>query len=208
MLKLKFENTVHKQRFALGVICGLLPILCTLFGLLSCTYGDNPIYILNSISETYYSNHKIIMVISLGLCTFFFATYHGYDLGDRIFTILSAVGALGVAAFPCSSSFYNLDYVGLFSLPIKVSNIIHFISAFLVFGSFTLMTLTQFTKGTDKTRNKIYYICGAIMGVALLGIVVIPNFPFRMMILEFIMLEAFAVAWITKSKVKISNTTE
>lgn len=205
MLKLKFENTVHKQRFALGIICGLLPILCTLFGLISCTWGGNPIYILNSISETYYSNHKIIMIISLGLCTFFFATYHGYDLGDRIFTILSAIGAIGVAAFPCSSSFYTMKCVGLFSLPIKASNIVHFISAFLVFGSFTLMTLTQFTKGNDATRNKIYYICGVIMALALLGVIVIPDFPFRMMILEFIMLEAFSVAWITKSKVKITN---
>lgn len=205
MLKLKFENTVHKQRFALGVICGLLPILCILFGLLSCTIGDNPIYILNSISETYHSNHKIIMIISLGLCTFFFATYHGYDLGDRIFTILSAVGAFGVAAFPCSSNFYTMETVGLFSMPNSVSNIIHLISAIMVFGSFALMTLTQFTKGSDTKRNKLYYICGGIMIAAIIGIIVIPDFLFRTMILELIMLEAFAVAWITKSKVLITS---
>ena len=146
MLKLKFENTVHKQRFALGIICGLLPILCTLFGLISCTWGGNPIYILNSISETYYSNHKIIMIISLGLCTFFFATYHGYDLGDRIFTILSAIGAIGVAAFPCSSSFYTMKCVGLFSLPIKASNIITVFTEICINGLFKATSFSALEK--------------------------------------------------------------
>ena len=39
MFKLQFEGTVQKQRFWLGVLCGALPILCLLFGVLSCTYG-------------------------------------------------------------------------------------------------------------------------------------------------------------------------
>ena len=202
-MKLKFEKTVHKQRFILGIICGLLPILCTLFGLLSCTWGGNSWEVINSISETYYSNHNAIMLMSLGLCSFFLFTYEGYDLGDRILTVIASVGALGVACFPCES-IASSSYVGLFSLPIFISNILHFISAGMVFGGFSLMTLTQFTKGQDKLRNKIYYSCSAIMlvALALVPIKSICGWPdWCMMIFEFFMLEAFSVAWITKSKV-------
>ena len=152
-MKLKFESTVHTQRFALGVICGLLPILCVLFGFISCTIGGNHWEWLYSISETYYTNHKIIMVGSLILCSFFLFTYEGYDLGDRVFTILSGVGSFGVAAFPCRSVGV-VGNVGLFSLPIGISNILHMVSAFLVFGSFALMTLTQFTKGKNANARR------------------------------------------------------
>ena len=74
----------------------------------------------------------------------------------------------------------------------------------MVFGGFALMTLTQFTKGNDVTRNKLYRICGIIMIVALAVVPIraILNWPdWLMMLLEFFMLEAFSVSWIVKSKV-------
>ena len=203
MFKLQFEGTVQKQRFWLGVLCGALPILCVLFGVLSCTYGGNDISVLYSISDTYYSNHKIIMIGVLLTAAGFLFCYEGYDLGDRLWTILAAIGAAGVAAFPCSGPD---AYVGLFSVPNSVCWILHYIFAFLTFGSLALMTLTQFTKGTDKKRNIIYTVCSIIM---LLAIVMIPvsgwiGMPdWSTMLFEFIHLEAFAVAWFTKSKFKV-----
>ena len=82
--------------------------------------------------------------------------------------------------------------------------LLHFVSAFLVFGSFGIMTLTQFTKGGHKKRNILYRICGIVMiaALAMLGITMaIPvlNFHGATMVYELIMLEAFAVAWLTKS---------
>lgn len=201
-MKLKFESTVHIQRFALGVICGLLPILCVLFGFISCTIGGNPWELLYSISATYYTNHKIIMIGSLILCSFFLFSYQGYDLGDRIFTIAAGVGAFGVAAFPCRTTLSKTTE-GLLSLPIGTCNILHYISAVLVFGSFTLMTLTQFTKGKNKRRNALYVICGMIMAIALALVpakILLHWADWIMMLLELIMLEAFAIAWIVKSK--------
>lgn len=201
MKKMTFESTVHVQRFVLGVICGLLPILCTLFGVISINVGGDDISTIYSISATYYSQHKIIMIGTLWLCSFFLFTYKGYDLGDRIFTILAGIGAFGVSAFPCAVDLYT-DRVGLFSLSMNVSNVIHSISAGLVFGSFTLMTLTQFTKGKRKKRNVCYYVCSGIMAVGIL-LVILKNIfgwvEFTIMIFEAIMLEAFAVAWIVKS---------
>lgn len=194
-----FKSQVHLQRFILGLICGLLPILDIVFGLVF--YKHIP----QSISVTYYYNFKIIMIGALILCSFFLFTYKGYDLGDRIFTILAGIGAFGVASFPMANVFeQDVVKVGLFSLPDNISNIIHCIMAILVFGSFGLMTLTQFTKGKHKYRNILYYICGGIILLAMLlmGLsyfIACLNFNASTMIYELIMLEAFSVAWLTKS---------
>lgn len=107
-------------------------------------------------------------------------------------------------AFPCYT--HGVLHIGLFNLPINTSNILHFVSAFLVFGSFGIMTLTQFTKGGHKKRNILYRVCGIAMIAALvmLGIsmfIPVLNFHGAVMVYELIMLEAFAVAWLTKSGV-------
>ena len=39
---MKFETQTHYQRFMLGIICGLLPIACLLFGMLGQFRGINP----------------------------------------------------------------------------------------------------------------------------------------------------------------------
>lgn len=196
---IEFKSQVHIQRFVLGLVCGLLPILDIVFGLVF--YKHIP----QSISVTYYYNFNIIMIGALVLCSFFLFTYKGYDLGDRVFTILAGIGSFGVASFPMSNPFVKgVVKVGLFSLPDNISNIIHFIMAILVFGSFGLMTLTQFTKGKHKKRNILYYICGGIILLAMLltglsSFIPLLNFNACIMVYELIMLEAFAVAWLTKS---------
>lgn len=194
-----FKTQVHLQRFILGLICGLLPILDIIFGLIF--YKHIP----QSISITYYYNFNVIMIGSLILCSFFLFTYKGYDLGDRIYTILAGIGSFGVASFPMSNVFEaGIVKVGLFSLPDNISNIVHCIMAILVFGSFGLMTITQFTKGKHKARNILYYICGIVILLAMLllglsSFIPMLNFEASTMFYELIMLEAFAIAWLTKS---------
>ena len=126
-----------------------------------------------------------------------------FRLTDRTLTLLAAVSALFIVACPCAAKGSG-EYLGLFALPSKVSDIMHSIFAAILFLSFALMILTQFTKGGHKRRNIIYYICGTIMLVAMAVLVVfafIDSIPYMTMICEFIMLEAFAVAWIIKSGV-------
>lgn len=210
-MKINFEGTVHKQRFTLGLLCGLLPILCILLGIMSCTWGGEDWLLLESISETYWSNHKIVMIIILGLSTFFLFTYQGYDLGDRVFTLLAAIGCLGVAAFPCANPVQTVKYQGLFSIPANICHYIHLGMAILTFGSFALMVLTQFTKGNDTKRNICYYICGSLMIAAIITLIltgfnILPYFKYSTMVYEFIILEAFAVAFIVKSKITFKHT--
>ena len=199
---MKFETQTHYQRFMLGVICGLLPVACLLFGALGEIRGINYPGWYNSISATYFSNARMCMIGALCLCAFFLFTYQGYDLGDRAYTMVAAVSALLIVACPCAAA--PMDYMGLLALPTKVSDIIHMVAAIALFVSFALMTLTQFTKGSHKKRNTIYRICGWAMlaFMALVGLSAIFNLPdYMTMVCEAGMLWAFAVAWIVKSGV-------
>lgn len=199
---MKFESQTHYQRFMLGVICGLLPIACLLFGLLGELRGINYQHWYNSISATYFANSNMCMIGALCLCSFFLFTYQGYDLGDRVYTTVSAVSALLIVACPCGAA--PMEYMGLFALPTKISDTIHMVAAIALFGSFALMTLTQFTKGTHKRRNTIYRICGWTMLVfmVIVGISTVLGLPgYMTMICEAGMLWAFSIAWIVKSGV-------
>lgn len=200
---MKFESQTHYQRFMLGIICGLLPVACLVFGILGQITGINYPNWYVSISATYFANSNMCMIGALCLCAFFLFTYQGYDLGDKVFTSIAATAALLIVACPCSAEGSG-EYLGLLAFPSGLSNAIHGIAAAVLFLSFALMILTQFTKGSHKRRNVIYYICGIIM-LAAMGVVVASMLfdwvPYMTMICEVIMLEAFAVAWIIKSGV-------
>lgn len=202
-MKLKLESQVHFQRLVLGVICGLLPICCILFGLLGAkeaVLGKTWWY---SISATYFSNAQVWMIGSLVLASFFFATYKGYDIGDRVLTIISSVSSICIVIFPCYNRVF--DRCGLFMLPTSLSKTLHNISAAILFISFAAMILTQFTRGQDKKRNLVYYICGSIIIVFMISQAVTSFLRINWMTVvnEFFMLEAFAVAWIVKSRAVI-----
>lgn len=199
---MNFKTQTHYQRFMLGLICGLLPVACLLFGLLGELRDINYPEWYNSISATYFANSNMCMIGALCLCSFFLFTYKGYDLGDRAYTFVAAVSALLIVAFPCAAA--PMGYVGLFACPVNVSDIIHMAAAVALFGSFALMTLTQFPKGKHKKRNRIYRICGTIMlaFMAVVALATLLDWPgYMTMICEAGMLEAFAFAWITKSGV-------
>jgi hypothetical protein len=200
-MKLKLESQLHFQRLVLGIICGLLPICCVLFGLVGADEALLGDAWWHSISATYYSNSQVWMIGSLVLASFFFATYKGYDLGDKVLTSIGAISSLCIVIFPTWNNVY--DKCGLFMLPTRLSSTLHNISAAVLFISFAVMILTQFTKGKDKKRNIIYYICGTIIVLAMISQVVtsVLNISWMTLINEFFMLEAFAVAWIVKSRV-------
>ena len=207
-MKLKIESQLHLQRLVLGLICGLLPICCVLFGLIGADTAPLGEVWWHSISATYFSNSQVWMIGSLVLASFFFLTYKGYDIGDRVLTIISSVSSICIVIFPCYNSVF--DRCGLFMLPTSISSTIHNISAAILFISFAVMILTQFTKGQNKTRNRIYYTCGTIIVLAMISQVVTSQLSISWMTVvnEFFMLEAFAVAWIVKSRAVIMRATK
>jgi hypothetical protein len=207
-MRIKIEKQVHLQRLVLGLICGLLPIGCILFGLIGADEALLDKSWWYSISATYFSNSQVWMIGSLVLSSFFFATYRGYDAGDRVLTTVSSISSICIVLFPCYNRVF--ERCGLFMLPTSVSGKIHNVSAAILFISFAVMILTQFTKGHDKKRNIVYYICGLIIVLAMLSQVIttILHIDWMTIVNEFIMLEAFAVAWIVKSQAIIIKSTK
>ncbi len=198
------------QRKMLGIMCALLAPSCLLLGLFG--MENNPEGWYMSISATYYASSKICMIGMLFTTAVFFISYQGYDWKDRVLSLIQAVGAIGIVAFPCRTPEVP-ELVGMFNLPINTSNTIHCVFAGILFIAFAVNITFLFTLGDSNTekkrlRNKIYRICGGVIFgfciiQAISGTVVfswVPDwFPFTWFN-EFIMLEAFAVAWLVKSE--------
>ena len=132
-----------------------------------------------SISESATTGPETGMILPfvLGGMAVFFAGYRGYDLADRICAKVMGLGAFGVAMQLCLSD-YVLNYkkIGLLGLSPSNSNIIHSISALLLFGTMIYWVGCRFTKGVgddDRTnmkkwRNHVYKTCALL---SLFGVV-------------------------------------
>lgn len=198
------------QREMLGVLCALLAPACIIFGFLGIDYNLPGWY--KSISATYYASSNICMVGLLFSTAVFFAGYSGYDWRDRLLSAIQSVSALGIIVFPCKTPGVPPN-VGIFQLPVDTSNTIHCTFAAVLFLAFAFNIFFLFTLGGSdtemkKVRNKIYRICGTIIFVfcilqAVESVFLTDFFPswFPLTLLnEFVMLEAFAVAWLVKAE--------
>ena len=204
-------------RKMLGIMCGLLAPSCLLLGIFGAEHNLPGWYM--SVSATYYASSKVCMIGLLFTAAVFFLCYYGYDWRDRVLAIIQCLGCLGVVIFPCSVSGAP-ETVGMFDLPIATSNIIHCASASVLFIAFGVNIFFLFTLGDSNTegkkrRNLVYRICGgtifafcilqALSAATSLFDWVPEGFPLTWFN-EFIMLEAFAVAWIVKSaSIKMLN---
>ena len=197
------EAHYRSARWTMAWLCLLLPFLSVLFGLIGALQGYNPAGWYHSISDTYYANSKAIMIGILSITSFYFATYKGYDIRDRIINILAAICAAGVALFP------NKGVDGLIQMP-NVGGIIHCAFALVLYLTFFLNCVWLFRLGDSNTkekkiRNNVYLGCGISIAVAA-GVLVagnifnlkhyIPNFVW---IAEVVAQIAYATAWFIKS---------
>ena len=197
------EAHYRSARWTMAWLCLLLPFLSVLFGLIGVLQGYNPAGWYHSISDTYYANSKAVMIGILSITSFYFATYKGYDIRDRIINILAAICAAGVALFP------NKGVDGLIQMP-NVGGIIHCVFALVLYLTFFLNCVWLFRLGDSNTkekkiRNNVYLSCGISIAVAV-GVLVansvfnwaqyVPNLVW---IAEVIAQIAYAVAWFIKS---------
>lgn len=213
---MKSAKTIHLdsilfQRRILGSLCALLAPLSIVFGLFGLKTNDPSWYM--SISDTYYANSKMWMIGLLFATSIFFFSYKGYDWKDRLCSLVQAISAIGIVAFPCTGPDPSAR-VGLFNIPAHISFTPHCIFAGLLFVSFGINVMFLFTLGDGeptkqkKLRNTIYRICGLIIFAfiiiqALTATILskyIPSWLPTTMINEFVMLEAFAFAYIVKSE--------
>ena len=141
-------------RTLIGAIGIALPILL----LVGCFMYGGCLEIQDSISDYYHTGVRDIFVGVLFVLGFFLLSYRGYEWIDNIVANLGFVFALGVALCPPQSCY-------------TVIQILHFVSAGLLFSVFIYFSLFLFRKGVKKDkrtkrknqRNNIYLVCGVLM---------------------------------------------
>lgn len=197
-------------RNSIGFTGILLPLIVAMGGFLSGNWEIQP-----SISAYYWTSSRDIFVGILFIAGALLLTYNGYDLRDRITTLISGTAAIGIALFPM---FNDVSPAGYFSLSGSFTHIMHFIFAVTFFLSLAFMSYFQFTKGDaskeiKRKANRIYRICGIVItsSIVLLAITmltfsrdVFSTYKITF-ILESIMLLAFGISWITKGKLLIKE---
>jgi hypothetical protein len=170
-----------------------------------------------SISHFYYTHLGNVFVGILCAVSLFLFSYNGHDKGDRIAAKLAGLFALLVAMFPTDFGGYaDMQCSRMTDGENPVSNILHYVTATLLFSTFAFFSLVQFTK-TDKrgpvaapkrTRNNIYKVCGWVIILCIVGIAVVSFIPGELyqkikflkptFTLETIALMAFGFSWLIK----------
>lgn len=156
--------------------------------------------VLVTISQYYYTGMRDVMVGALCAISLFLFFYKGYGRWDDFTANIAAFMALGVAWFPTVESG-----------PYDAAAWIHFICASLFFAVLAGITLLLFTRKKTKItarkllRNRIYYLCGTLMLVALAAIIIFFGFftkkyPQSSFVFwcETVALVAFGISWLTK----------
>lgn len=203
-------------RKAVGWLGVALPTLLILVFLRF--YGDCAIP--PSISHYYFTALGTYFTGTLCAVALFFFAYNGPEAIDRWTATIGALCAIGVAFFP-TDPFVPCDgvcsLVDLSASPAR--NGFHFAFAGILFGSFAFFSLVLFPRTKDKAtmtkqkkrRNAIYYLCGTLICLSLLGVVVVnwswaltvlhvPKFPLGTFVFETIGLYAFGFSWLTKGE--------
>jgi hypothetical protein len=178
-------------RRAIGILAIAVPWLCAL-----ATFS-----IKSSVSEYYHSNAQDVLVgvlVSIGFCL---SLYRGYDKKDMVASVLAGVACIVVAIFPSGK-----DYpVGVFQLSALPTNIMHGISAGVLFLTIAYMCFFLFTKGDTsnpdkRKRNVVYYTCSICILFG--GFLMIANTFFG----EVVMLTSFGIAWLVKGETLFKDT--
>ena len=205
------EITLRKHQKILGILGIMLPTLSVGFGLIGFYFGKNEPGWYESISATYYANSKMMMIGLLFAMSLYYWAYKGYDTLDDVVTKLCAAMAMLIVAFPCADGRATTEeIVGLFCLPLKVSGIVHTVSATILYVLFFVQTL-RFTKHGDvvteqkKKRNKVYYTCMVLMVIGMTFILLtnvigaLKPLHYFVLIGECFLQLAFGTAWLVKA---------
>lgn len=172
-----------------GVI-GILGMVLPVLDYWKCGWNFPP-----SISESYYLGAIVPFTLILGSIGVIFFCNEGFDVQDKWCNRVSGLTALGVISFPCDSSNHLFNLI-----PFPA---IHYISAIILFLTFSYMCIFVFTQdrnGLGNTSNKrirniLYVIFGIII---LIGMVLakLVNIYWG----EVLMLEAFGFAYMVQGK--------
>ncbi len=202
-VKTPTNNNQIISYYALRILIGATGVLLPLLLIIGNLIANNTLQIESSVSD-YYDNGTAgdILVGILFVLGFFLMTYKGHDLIDSRAANIGCISALGVALCPTTST--N-----------QVVHILHLVFAVLLFSIFIFFSIYLFRKsdlpkGVNKQkdkRNRVYFVCGIIMilcivGIALGMLVFEPaSIKYHLVFwFESVALIAFGISWITKAE--------
>lgn len=182
--------TYTTLRTFVGLVALSLPILVTLVARQD----------LESISASYYTHARNIFVGFLFVVGSFLLAYEGHTPRQAKLSKVAALAAVCVALFPTAAGQES-----------TTNSIIHYVAAACLFSILTVFCFIFFRKDTQGKaggkgrRSKVYFSCGVIMSLCMIGLVLnllevfgdIPNIVYW---LESFALYAFGVAWIVSGK--------
>lgn len=199
-------------RKLVGFLAFLLPVVVAIC---APALGEDAI-IQNSISDYYYTIMRNYFVGTLCAVSVVLFCYKGYERQDDLAGDIAALLALMVAFFPTTpeqltncTDMAKAEFFG----------IVHLSAAALLFLVLAYFSLKLFTKSDTpkknweapkRRRNAIYVTCGWVMIGCMIALV--PFFAFEdletyredfkvVFILEFAMLWAFGISWLTKGEI-------
>ncbi|MDR2867526.1 MAG: hypothetical protein LBV55_02570 [Acholeplasmatales bacterium] len=190
-----FEKSAFKQKFTIGLLGILLPIMT----ISSCLFfGEHKIP--RSISASYYTNSMPILEVSLGILGVVFITYSNKNLFYSIIHWLIGISAIGIAIFPTYVESFA-GPVGIFDLMGATSGIFHqiFTGIFFVLIAFTMVFLlancfeTKFS--FPRHHDKYYFASGIIEAFLLLVLAFGIIFDLNSYFHEFIFLLEVLLLW-------------
>lgn len=190
------KRQMERQRRFIGWVGVALPLSVVASCLL---IPDKPDGWASSMSITYH----LSPVLTAGLCVvaFFLAFYEGYDRGDRVVNLVSALSALLVAFVPCEAE-WAAARIGVLQLPQAASNVVHLVAAVVLFAALLVNILVNFTKGSNRRANAYYRATAILMGL-MAALEIVSGFTggwLSMWVFEWVYLTLFGAAWLVKGK--------
>lgn len=204
------ENSLVFSYLQLRKVIGLLgitfPFILSLGALILFKTGMQ-----GSISSYYHTGMQDVFVGTLCVIGFFLLSYKGYNLWDNIVGDLGCVFAVGLALFPTRPA-------GVTSSLTNIIGYVHLAFAILFFSTLICFSLFLFTKTDSKIpptrkklqRNKVYRVCGYVMGICILLIAIYFFLPNKIALLfqrynpvywlEALAIFTFGISWLTKGE--------
>jgi hypothetical protein len=204
------DRSSNAYRQLIGSLGFVFPVVLWIVAGLRPTTGLPRWGLLTSVSSYYYTGSVAVFVGILVALGMFLITYRGYDnkygRHDRIASVIAGWAAVLVAFFPTEAPIEPLAP----SWWTPGTGKIHYISAVVLFCSFSFFSLFLFTRSKPRAgeqlptgkrvRNSIYIFCGVVMVSCIVWAGIASFMSAPIFLPEAIALEAFAFSWLTKGR--------
>jgi len=210
-------------RIAIGLIGISLPIVLVIGPmLLQQCFELQP-----SISHYYYSVMHVVFIFTLSCLGLFLVTYRSRNKFENTITNLAGLFAILVAAFPTGQDGFKSGmtcvYLTLANESKGFVDIVHTVSAILLFSCFSIFCFKIFLKADEPDCNKAkkwrrnftYKLCGwvivgsiaAIFGFRIYDRINHTNvFPYHTFVFETTALVFFGISWLLKGSLLWKNS--